>query len=656
MKRIIFKNAATILACAITIGLAAPAFHAEAIMNIDGENVVAGAGGVVSSYATDEETRDAVRKLLELTEEETTPEESETEPEETTTEPEEETTPEESETEPETTTEAPTEPEPKTQYIVSIAEQYVNVRSTPDTSSTTNVIAKMYPGDAGEVIGVQPMPDGVWYLMQSGDVTGYVRSDFFMTGDEADAYIRENGRHIGTVTNAQLLNVRAAATTNSDILTQLSYGDQYAIVGEENGFYLIALDESFYGYVSAAYVTVTSTYKTAITIDEERIALEKAAEEEAQRLAAEEAAREAELARIRAEQEAAERERLANTCVGIQAYYTGSGKVAGQAVTIFELSVAGIYGDGSARPIDGWACGMVGVPLSEGENIFVVEYGGYTASFSVLAATPQAETPPQIVEPVTEPPSSSADPVQPETPAPSQDPGQAETPEPSQEPATQPSQSQSGYTPSRDVYVPCDMSAAYAGSIKYAGQTVTRDELQVVVVFTNNIDYAYHTYVYDWECEQVGVPLPHGDTVFHITYKGVVSYDIVVNAYSAPTDDSLRSQIVNYAVQFLGNPYVYAGNSLVNGTDCSGFTMLVYQHFGYSLSRSSREQVFNGRQISYGEMQPGDLLFYTDSSGVIRHVSMYIGEGKVIHAANENLGIIISNVTYRAPAYIISIL
>ena len=81
MKRIIIKNAATMLACAITIGLAAPAFHAEAIMNIDGENVVAGAGGVVSSYATDEETRNAVRKLLELTEEETTPEESETEPE-----------------------------------------------------------------------------------------------------------------------------------------------------------------------------------------------------------------------------------------------------------------------------------------------------------------------------------------------------------------------------------------------------------------------------------------------------------------------------------------------------------------------------------------------------------------------------------------------
>jgi cell wall-associated NlpC family hydrolase len=103
------------------------------------------------------------------------------------------------------------------------------------------------------------------------------------------------------------------------------------------------------------------------------------------------------------------------------------------------------------------------------------------------------------------------------------------------------------------------------------------------------------------------------------------------------------SAVVAYAKQFLGNPYVWGGSSLTNGTDCSGFTMSVYAHFGYSLNRSSYTQVYNGREVSLSALEPGDLLFYKYSGSTISHVAIYIGGGQIIHASTESTGIIISS-------------
>lgn len=102
------------------------------------------------------------------------------------------------------------------------------------------------------------------------------------------------------------------------------------------------------------------------------------------------------------------------------------------------------------------------------------------------------------------------------------------------------------------------------------------------------------------------------------------------------------SAVVSYAKQFLGNPYVWGGSSLTNGTDCSGFTMSVYAHFGYSLNRSSYTQVYNGRSVSMSALKPGDLLFYKYGGSTISHVAIYIGGGQIIHASTEETGIIIS--------------
>lgn len=125
---------------------------------------------------------------------------------------------------------------------------------------------------------------------------------------------------------------------------------------------------------------------------------------------------------------------------------------------------------------------------------------------------------------------------------------------------------------------------------------------------------------------------------------------------NAGSVSSKRAEIANYAVQFVGNPYVWGGTSLTNGADCSGFTMSVMKKFGVSLPHSSRSQASCGKSISSSQMRPGDLIFYTGSNGVINHVALYIGNGQVCHASSAKTGIKISSWNYRTPAKIVNVL
>jgi len=124
---------------------------------------------------------------------------------------------------------------------------------------------------------------------------------------------------------------------------------------------------------------------------------------------------------------------------------------------------------------------------------------------------------------------------------------------------------------------------------------------------------------------------------------------------AAGATSSTRTQIANYAVQFVGNPYVWGGTSLTNGADCSGFTMAVMSHFGVSLPHHSGSQANCGRSISSSEMRPGDLVFYS-GGGAINHVALYIGNGQVVHASSAKTGIKISTWNYRTPVKIVNVL
>jgi cell wall-associated NlpC family hydrolase len=119
------------------------------------------------------------------------------------------------------------------------------------------------------------------------------------------------------------------------------------------------------------------------------------------------------------------------------------------------------------------------------------------------------------------------------------------------------------------------------------------------------------------------------------------------NAYSGPTaakssgGSAQGRSVADYGLQFLGNPYVFGGTSLTNGADCSGFTQAVYRKFGYSLPRSSTEQRSAGREVSYADAQPGDLICYAG------HIAIYIGNGQIVHASTPKTGIKIGTATYR---------
>lgn len=112
---------------------------------------------------------------------------------------------------------------------------------------------------------------------------------------------------------------------------------------------------------------------------------------------------------------------------------------------------------------------------------------------------------------------------------------------------------------------------------------------------------------------------------------------------SAQTASSNGQAVVDYARQFLGNPYVYGGNSLTNGTDCSGFVKGVYAAFGINLPRTSAEQRSVGYAVSLSEIKPGDIVCYSG------HVGIYAGNNTLIHASNEKTGITLTSpVTYRS--------
>lgn len=251
---------------------------------------------------TEDESTEAETSAEETSEEETSVEETseeETSPEEIS---EEETTEEPTEA----PTEAPTEPEteaPKVSPYANVAvshvrrDSYVNVRSEPNT--TSEKLGKLYNDCAATILNTVEGEDGLWYEIQSGSVRGYIKSEYFLTGDEAEARAIEIGKLIGRV-NTNGLRLRTEPNLDSKILTLLYSGEKYVVIEEGAEWVKVMVDDDLEGYVFREMIDISLTFDTAISIEEERKMKE---EEERKKREAEEAARRLEEAKRREEEE-----------------------------------------------------------------------------------------------------------------------------------------------------------------------------------------------------------------------------------------------------------------------------------------------------------------------------------------------------------------
>ena len=453
-------------------------------------------------------------------------------------------------------------------------DTYVNVRNAPSTGGKK--IGKIYANAVADVLEEVSGDGGQWYLITSGSVTGYVKAEYFVIGDAALAMKDSIATRIGTVNTFNLrLRSTPSVASKDNIISTLSNGTTTIIVGEEGEFYKIELDEGYFGYIHRDYVDVTYEYAHAISLDEERLAAEKAYQEQLAR--EEEEARRAEEARLAEEARIAEEKRKAE-----EARLAEEKRKAEEAARIAEESRK-------------------------------------AAEAAAAAAASQAEV---------------------------------------------------------DRTTPVQISAKYIGGQKYVGDAVDLNEVEITVYFQDG-----HTEMNPagWSCELIGFPLADvPEVVFPVEYKGLKTLFSVNPAQRpvepaptepAPTEpqptqpplseaDALRLQICDYAKQFIGNPYHLGGTDLLHGTDCSGFVMRVFQHFGINTGRTSRNQAANGTpiEVNLSTLRPGDLLFYDDGNGYITHVALYIGNGRIVHAANPQLGICEWDAFYRTPCKAVTFL
>ena len=172
-------------------------------------------------------------------------------------------------------------------------------------------------------------------------------------------------------------------------------------------------------------------------------------------------------------------------------------------------------------------------------------------------------------------------------------------------------------------------------------QAYVQNQGQVEVENVDVDQYYYDGNEYENSFEQTYVPVESQEMIQQVQQTQQIQEVDYTEPTSISSDGSLGSQIANYATQFVGNPYVWGGTSLTDGADCSGFVQSVFGDYGINLSRTTYTQANQGTAVSYSDMQPGDVINYGF------HTAIYLGDNKIVHAADESQGIIIQD----NPAY-----
>lgn len=486
--------------------------------------------------------------------------------------------------------------------VIAIAQvdEYVNIRDAASTDG--NIVGKLYNNCKAEILG---QTDG-WYLIQSGNVTGYVKAEYFATGDAAEALAAEVGTEVATVKNGtETLMVRSSADSNSDAISMVGDAECLQVLADEGDWVKVAVDDDVVGYVSKQYVDCDTEYKEAESV-EEAVARQDAVEEAYERaIEMQEAAY--------AAMNAADGSEAAYAASQANAALAEAMTLAGEQEFDYELQdlaaeIAAVAQDVSVAAV--WA--------QEAED----EYERIAAEEAAAAAAAQAAAEAAA--------NSQASADSQETVA---DQKEAEAAQAWQAAVDAQEAANDNWTEEAQAEADAAAAAAMqAAAEAEAARQQAEAEAQAAADAAAQQQQA--------EAEAAQQESASQDTSSEDTSS---SQDTASSSSS-----SLRQSVVNYALQFVGNPYVYGGNSLTNGIDCSGFTQQILAHFGVSIPRTAASQSGTGTAVSLDNIQPGDLLFYSSGSG-IGHVSMYIGNGQVVHASNPTSGIIVSSINYRTP-------
>ena len=460
-------------------------------------------------------------------------------------------------------------------------EAYINVRASGDTEG--EVLGKLYNNSAVYILGVD---EHGWYRIRSGNVEGYVASQYIVTGAAAESMASEVGYHVAEV-GAEVLNVRASASQDSEIVATVTNTQEVEVVEDCGEWLKVAVDADCYGYVSVDYVNTEVQYKVAESVEEEQARLDAEYQAYLDQQAAAEAEYQAYLDQQNAE---------------YQAYLDQQAAAQAEADAAYQAQ------------LDAQAAADAAVQnTADAQAEAEAAYQAYLdAQAAADAATQQADE-----QAVWDTAQQAQDQYQAYLEA------QAAADAQAQAEADALAQAQQAADNAQQAQEESDASADYDYS-DYTSEDAYVD------------DGSYDDGSYDDGSYDDG---SYDDTSYD---DGSASSDSSSSGYT------LGQQIVDFACQFVGNPYVWGGTSLTNGADCSGFTQSVMANFGIYIPRTAAEQSGSGTPVSLSEIQPGDLLFY-EGSGGIGHVTIYMGNGQVVHASNASTGITISSYSYRTP-------
>ena len=410
---------------------------------------------------------------------------------------------------------------------------YLNMHDGP--AQKDDIIGKLYDGSACEILGEE---DG-WLHVTSGGISGFIHPDYVLQGEGAEIAAREEIRDRAEVT-AEKLFVRAAPSTDAEILGSVLKNERYVVFEEKDGWY--RMDE---GWISGEYATVRPCLNVARRLDLRAMVLNMYNELGIS---------------------------MVDNYLNIRKEPSEEGEIIGKLTRKAGCDILEVQGD--------WL------------KIHSGDVTGYVKAEYIATGEQARQEAVEIAELM--------------------------------------------------AIVNTDVLNARAEP---------KEDSPIWTQISNSQRYPVLEQLDGW----VRIELEEDESAYVKTDFVDVRYALNEAIHFSPAEEaamksaSLRQQIVNYALQFLGNPYVWGGTSLTRGCDCSGFTMKILENFGVSLPHYSGSQAQMGSKVTSDSMRPGDLIFYSNSRGTINHVAMYIGNGQIVHAASRRSGIKISSWNYRTP-------